>query len=212
MKTQDLISRLAADRPIGRPPPGRTLAVAVAAACLIAAASMLLSVGLRPDFTDALQSWRFVFKFVVTLTLAGSGFVLLRRAVYPGGLEHVPWWMVFAAPAVLLAGVGAELLSLPQGEWAAAAIGANWLYCLTLVPSFGLVPLAIGLWAIRQGATTRPVLSGFLCGLLSGGIAATAYAAHCPDDSPLFVLIWYPAGILGLGIIGALLGRQVLRW
>ena len=58
----------------------------------------------------------------------------------------------------------------------------------------------------------RPALTGFLAGLLAGGLGAAAYAANCPDDSPLFVMTWYPVGILALGAIGALAGSRVLRW
>jgi hypothetical protein len=51
-----------------------------------------------------------------------------------------------------------------------------------------------------------------MAGLLAGGLAAALYAAHCPDDSPLFVAVWYT---LALGIVvgvGAVAGRAVLRW
>ena len=47
---------------------------------------------------------------------------------------------------------------------------------------------------------------------MSGGIAATFYAAHCPDDSPLFVAVWYPLAIAILTGLGALAGRFSLRW
>jgi hypothetical protein len=173
---------------------------------------MLLTIGPRPDIAAAAATWRFDLKFVVTLTLAGTAFLLLRRAIYPGELEKAPLWTISAAPVLLLAAVAVELSLLPASRWGTTAVGANWWHCLTLVPAFGIVPLAIGLWGIRQGASTRPMLSGFLTGLFAGGVAATFYAANCTDDSPLFVVVWYPIGILGLGIVGAFAGRTVLRW
>ncbi|TIM19365.1 MAG: DUF1109 family protein, partial [Mesorhizobium sp.] len=40
----------------------------------------------------------------------------------------------------------------------------------------------------------------------------TFYAAHCFDDSPLFVATWYTAAIAGLALLGALGGRFFIRW
>ena len=37
-------------------------------------------------------------------------------------------------------------------------------------------------------------------------------AAHCSDDSPFFVSIWYPLGILLVAVAGALAGARLLRW
>lgn len=211
MKTDDLIARLAADNGPRRSPV-MLLWLALAAAFVLALLAMLLTVGTRPDLAAAAETWRFALKALIMLTLAGTSFLLLRRAIHPGGLAGAPLWSVLAAPALLIVAVLVELTLLPRGDWGAAAIGQNWAYCLVLVPGFGIAPLAVTLWAIRQGATTQPVLTGVLAGLLSGGIAAAAYAMHCPDDSPLFVMLWYPAGIIALGMAGALLGPRVLRW
>jgi hypothetical protein len=38
------------------------------------------------------------------------------------------------------------------------------------------------------------------------------YAAHCPDDSPLFVLAWYGLAIALVTGAGMLVGSRVLRW
>jgi hypothetical protein len=35
-------------------------------------------------------------------------------------------------------------------------------------------------------------LAGAIAGLAASGIAATFYATNCTDDSPLFVITWYP--------------------
>jgi len=43
-------------------------------------------------------------------------------------------------------------------------------------------------------------------------LAATLYAAHCPDDSPLFVATWYSTATALVTALGALLGSKVLRF
>ena len=83
-----------------------------------------------------------------------------------------------------------------------SAVGKNGMLCLTVIPALGIVPLGLVLWALRQGAPTRPGLAGVFAGLLAGGIAATFYAANCTDDSPLFVALWYPLAIAMLAIVG----------
>ena len=92
------------------------------------------------------------------------------------------------------------------------ATGKNSLVCLTYVPLFGIGPLALFVLGLRRGAPTRPGLAGIVAGLVAGGIAATFYAAHCTDDSPLFVLAWYPIAIGMLGVTGALVGRFLVKW
>jgi hypothetical protein len=47
---------------------------------------------------------------------------------------------------------------------------------------------------------------------LSAGLAATLYASHCTDDSPLFVATWYTIGTALLAVIGAVAGARVLRF
>jgi hypothetical protein len=48
--------------------------------------------------------------------------------------------------------------------------------------------------------------------LLSSGLAATLYAAHCTDDSPLFVATWYTLATALVTVVGALAGRKVLTF
>jgi hypothetical protein len=51
-----------------------------------------------------------------------------------------------------------------------------------------------------------------VAGLIAGGLAAALYATHCTDDSPLFVATWYSIAIGAVAVLGALLGRRLLRW
>jgi hypothetical protein len=68
------------------------------------------------------------------------------------------------------------------------------------------------LFGLRRGAPSNPALAGALAGLLSAGLAATLYAAHCTDDSPLFVATWYTLATAAVAGIGALAGARLLRY
>ncbi len=47
---------------------------------------------------------------------------------------------------------------------------------------------------------------------LSAGLAATLYASHCTDDSPLFVAFWYTLATALVAALGALMGARVLKY
>lgn len=83
---------------------------------------------------------------------------------------------------------------------------------MTAVPLMSLPLLAASLIGLRHGAPTRPALEGAMAGLLSSGLAATLYASHCTDDSPLFVATWYSIGTALITALGAIVGSRVLRF
>jgi hypothetical protein len=83
---------------------------------------------------------------------------------------------------------------------------------MTAIPLMSLPLLAASLLGLRQGAPTRPALAGGVAGLMSAGLAATIYASHCTDDSPLFVATWYTLAAALMTAIGALAGSKVLKF
>jgi hypothetical protein len=91
-------------------------------------------------------------------------------------------------------------------------VGSNSTLCLVSIPLIAAPMLAAVLFALKRGAPTRPALAGAVAGFAAGGFAAALYAAHCIDDSPLFVMAWYVPAIVFVAGIGALLGERVLRW
>ncbi|WP_196257908.1 NrsF family protein [Pelagibacterium limicola] len=210
MRTDDLIAALAADTASRRPDLDRSWLLALAAGGLLAVLVFLGAVGPRADLAQAIQTPRFDFKFVLTLSLAVPAFFALRALAIPGA--KVPLAALALAPALGIMAVIAELIVLPADVWAMSAVGKNARYCLTFIPLIGVAPLAAFIAVLRHGAPTRPALAGAVAGLLAGGIAATLYAIHCTDDSPLFVMTWYPLAIAILILAGAALGRIFARW
>ena len=211
MRTNDLIHALAADAGSRSEPVARRFAALAVVAVLAAAAVYGLTLRPRPDLGAVIATPRVAFKFIVTLALVSLAGALAFRAMRPEarlGLRAV------LAPVVVLLAVGvtAELVVSPPAAWRPLLIGANALACLVLVPLFSLAPLSAMLVALRHGAPSRPRLAGTLAGLLAGGIGATFYATHCIDDSPLFVAVWYGAGVAIMAALGSVLGSRLLRW
>jgi hypothetical protein len=124
------------------------------------------------------------------------------------------WWAwALLVPLALAVGAAVfELSVMPPEIWMSLMIGHNSRLCLTIIPSLSAGPLACFLVALRHGAPAQPGIAGAAAGLASAGIAATFYAANCNDDSPLFVLLWYPIAISVVTGIGALAGHKLLRW
>ncbi|MEQ1955798.1 NrsF family protein [Mesorhizobium yinganensis] len=210
MDTESLIRGLARDAASSAPRLSLVLAAALAAAAIAGGMVFFAMLGPRPDIALAMETPRFLFKFVLTVALASTAVGAFAALSRPGA--PVAWRLLFVAPMLALAAVMLELFLLPPSQWEARWIGHNAVLCMTFIPLIGLGPLAILLWAMRQGAPTNPRAAGALAGLLAGGIAATFYAAHCSDDSPLFVATWYTLAIILLTAVGAVAGGRLLRW
>jgi len=212
MKTDDLIHAIAEDAVPTGLKPQRRLALALTGAVVVAAILFWLLLGPRGNALASLAEPRFVLKFLVTLGLATVAIGLVLRLIRPGAAPGLWRSALLLAPGLLLIGIAGELLSVPAERWMTVLVGVNARVCLTYIPLMGLAPLGLILLALRSGAPTRPALTGAVAGLIAGGISAAFYAAHCPDDSPLFVATWYVLAIAMLVALGALLGSRLLRW
>jgi hypothetical protein len=210
LKTDDLIELLVKDLD-----PWRfrsILAGAVAVGAIITAILFFVGIGFRPDISEAVNSNRFLFKFVVTISLAVSAMWVMLSVGRPGGSLADRGLGLAIAPALLVCAAVVELLVLPGSQWMPRLVGHNARFCLTLIPLLSIGPLACLLAALREGAPSSPGPAGAVAGLAASGIAASFYAAHCTDDSALFVITWYPIATLIVTSAGYLIGRRLLRW
>ena len=212
MNTDELIANLASEAGKPRAPLSAAWLAAIGGAIVLAAAVFFATIGLRPDIAIAAGTARFLMKFVVTLTVAGSALYVLDRLARPGAMTGAGWLALLAGPVLLIAAIGVELMVQPAEQWSMLTTGKNSLICLTYIPAIGIGPLAMFVLALRRGAPTHPVLAGVVAGLVAGGIAATFYAAHCTDDSPLFVATWYTLAIAMLAVAGGIAGKVFARW
>jgi hypothetical protein len=211
MKTEQLVASLVADRAQSSAPLGRTVGRAVAVGALVSLAIFAVEFGPRVDLAAAFATWRFDLKLVLVLAalVAASGACLAMARPLASGTWR---WGVVTVLCIAAAALAAELMVLPAGTWEARLIGSNALVCLTAIPLFALAPLAALLLALRRAAPASPALAGAASGALAAAAAAAIYAFHCFDDSPLFVLTWYPLAAIPVIAIGAAIGHRLLRW
>lgn len=213
MKTEQLIHLLASDAGHRARSARFWTAVALAIGFAVSLLLFALILGPRPGaLQSATDNAFFDLKFVVVLALAlaalAPALVLTRPERRHSGLI----WLLLVPPALLAAGIAADLTLFTMDGWRERLVGSNALVCLTAIPLLSLPLLAALLLALRHGATSRPALSGLLAGLVAAGLAAALYASHCTDDSPLFVATWYTIATVPVALVGAALGRRVLRY
>jgi hypothetical protein len=212
METDQLIRTLAADNTERARPVGFVLALALVAAAPVSVVMFFATLGVRPDVMTAMHNPFFDLKFAVTLALAISAVVVSLHLSRPEALLR-GWALLLLIPAGLLAaGIGGEMMMPQRLPMMTRLIGQNSRACMTTIPLMSLPLLAGALYGLRHGAPARPAVAGAIAGLLSAGLAATLYASHCTDDSPLFVMTWYTIATAVVTAIGALVGSRVLRF
>ena len=210
MKTEDLIEALVLDASRPRYSLAQRVLGAAVIGGLVAGVLFLIVLGVRPDIRNAFETWRFVFKFALVLACmhALGGHALnwpAQRALDGSCSMDCIWSGTFGGCRTLRAG------GYPSGQWSERAIGNYAGTCLLAIPLLSIVPLMALLVALRAGAPRVPA-SAVQSPVCWPGLSAALYATHCPDDSPLFVALWYTLAVTLVVATGALAGHRVLRW
>lgn len=211
MKTEQLVELLARQAgPAPRHAVERRVAMAASLGAAGSIAGAIGALGLNTSLTDMGVALAVKLGYVVALVLSAAWFV--DRVARPG----TPWRRaLWAVATVVLA-----MALLAVTVWTQAdetqrldlLLGRSWASCPWRVAALSMPALAAAMWALRGLAPTRPRWAGFAAGLFAGSLGALGYALYCPELSPLFVLVWYTAGVLLPAALGALLGRLLLRW
>jgi hypothetical protein len=212
MNTEQLIRSLAADNPHRSHPVGFVLALALLAAMPVSLAVFMMRLGVRPDVMTAMHNPFFDLKFVVTISLAISAIVVGLHLSRPEASLKGWAWLLLIPAGIVAAGIASEMMMPQRLPVMTRLIGNNSRICMTAIPIMSLPILAGALIGLRHGAPSRPAITGAIAGLMSAGLAATLYAAHCTDDSPLFVVTWYSIATALVVAVGALAGAKVLRY
>lgn len=212
MDTDRLIRTLAADNDWRTPSVRMWLTVGLILAAAVSSMIFMMTLHMRPDIHTAMRNPFFDLKFAVTLALAIPAIALAMRLARPDArVGGRAWWLALPV-GLLVCGILAEAMVPQRLSWSTRLVGNNARACMMAIPAMSAPLLAASLVALRHGAPTRPAIAGAVAGFVSAGLAATLYASHCTDDSPLFVATWYTLATAIVAGLGALIGRRVLRF
>jgi hypothetical protein len=118
-----------------------------------------------------------------------------------------------AVPVAVLWVLAVIVLVTSAPEARAALIwGKTWRGCLMAIPLLSAPMLVGALWALRRMAPTCAACAGAAAGALAGGVGSAVYALHCPELAAPFLALWYVIGAIIPVLVGAILGRLLLRW
>lgn len=213
MKTDKLIDALSTNlEPVGRGGMGRWLVLALVAGGALTFCMMLATVGPRLGGDNSGHMGFLASKLLFALSVVITGAVFLIRSVHPGQDGRRP---ILLLSILLLAAGLLGVTALPSGQladWSRIVFDAQWMTCLCCIPLFTVIPFAALILALRRGAPTNLRRTGAIAGLVAGAVGAAVYAFHCPQDSLLFIAVWYGVAIAFCASIGALLGPRLLRW
>jgi hypothetical protein len=212
MDTDQLIRTLAADNARRPQSVGLVLALALLVAAPLSIAMFFMMLGIRPDVMTAMHNPFFDLKFVATLALAISAMIVSLHLSRPEAFLRGWGWLLLIPVGVLVGGIGSEMMLPQRLPMMARLVGHNWRVCSIAISLMSMPLLAGALIGLRHGAPSQPAIAGAIAGMMSAGLAATLYASHCTDDSPLFVITWYSIATAAVAAIGALAGPRVLRY
>lgn len=212
-RTDDLIDGLVKDlRPVRKGALRRLLLLGLLPGLALSAALILLGHGFRPDLSAALSLAAFWVKSAYPLLLSIVGIGALIEVARPGGR---PVRAVIPALAIygLLIVLGLmQLNAAPPVEHRGLIMGISYWLCPLIVLASGSPLLIATFWFLRRGAPTHLRLAGFVAGMTAGSMGAWVYSWGCIEDGLVFVALWYSLGIVLCGLLGAALGRPLLRW
>lgn len=213
MKTEQLITALATGvEPVDRSAPLRFASVALAIGVLVAVAMMWSWLGANPLLRAYLGEPMFWVKLGFGLSLAAASWPLAVALARPGVRPARLAWLPLAPVAVLwVFGVIALSASAPEARQA-LIWGQTWRACLVAIPVLSVPTLIGALLALRRMAPTCPAYAGAAAGALASGVGSAVYALHCPELAAPFLALWYVIGAAVPVVVGALLGRTLLRW
>ena len=212
MKTNDLIALLASDTLRPQKPVRQQLLRQLVLGAVVCGVLLFTLFGLNPQMDQMAVHPAFITKMLWLTALMGFSLYGLFRLARPGvGAGHTLWGIGLALLAMFSLGL-LQLLQTDSGAQTAQWMGGSWQVCSVSITALSLPVIGALLWALRQLAPTRPVLTGAVAGVLAGSLAASIYSLHCTETSLTFFAVWYVAGMALATALGALLGTRWLRW
>lgn len=218
--TNDLIAQLAQESKPATPAikPGQLVAVLLGV-LLVYAIGAQIYLGLRPDLinrlTDFWYNAEITTLWFLILTSAYAGVVAMSPDALQKPIVLKLPYIVLAALIVILGYqliTNGELTSHPLGSIMQKVIDTHGMACSICIALLSMLPSAFVFAILKKGASVRPLMSGSFAVFTAAGIGCLTLRLGEPNDSLIHLIQWHYLPTLLFAIIGAWMGKWLLKW
>ncbi len=171
-------------------------------------AAMLAIFGIRPDLSAKLQDRFFLAEIItlaaITLSTAFSAAILSFPDLYQKKT------CLYIIPASMLAFMVSLLFAYLENS--SAPLPIHSFICLLCITMFSIFPAAWMFILLRKQATTHQKLTGSTALLAACSIGALTLRLSEETDSVEHLILWHYLPMIGYMLLGAWLGKKLLKW
>lgn len=168
----------------------------------------------RADLHLQWQRPLFVAEISGLLLLIITHFSALAQLRAPDGYQQA--WPTYAAKAslALYAGVVMWQFVAPIHPDMAMPVGGHLqgMTCTICILSVAVLPMLCMVIFGRRGATTQPRALMFHTVVVATAVGCVLLRLEEPQDNPNHLLLWHTAPSLLLAMVGAWIGKKILKW
>lgn len=211
--TEQLIQKLSAGATPVTPVRPRTHVARLLAGLLLYLVTVQWLLGVRPDIGVQLGRPFFVGELALLVTLMVTAVTGAVYGMYPDKQQkHSVLSVPYGVAALLLVFMLIQLGMPMDPAMVMPDPHAHTVECTIYIGVAALIPAALLFAYIRKGASVVPLRSGALVVLAASAIGAFTLRLFEAIDLPSHHLLWHYVPNLFFALIGALLGRKLLRW
>lgn len=213
--TNDLIAQLAQDtKPAKKPLHPGLLMLLLLGVLFVYSIGAQVYLGLRPDLANRLTDPWFeaetVALWFLIITSAVASITAMAPDAYQKPIRLQLPYVVFAALIVIL---GYQMIFIQDmSKLVTEVTNTAGMECSICIALISLIPSALIFALIRQGATVHPLMAGSYAVLTATGVGCFALRLAEPNDSLMHLTQWHYLPTLLFAMIGAALGKWLLKW
>lgn len=211
--TQQLIEQLSQQVAAMKAVPPRTYVLRLLGVLFVYGCLMQGMLGFRPDLMMHLVRPMFSLELVLLAGLLSSSAIACVFAMYPDAYQkryllRLPYGFAVAMFAVILC----QLFLPVDSRMVMPTATSHTVECTMFIAAASLLPTMLIFILLRRGATLVPLEAGALAVMTASAVSALTLRLAEANDYIVHLLVWHYGPSIGFAIVGALLGRFILKW
>ncbi|MFZ1295113.1 MAG: NrsF family protein, partial [Pseudomonadales bacterium] len=187
--------------------------VRLVAVLVIYAVGIQFILGLRPDLVVQFERPAFAAEAALLVALLLASAVASVLAMYPDAFQKPRFLLLPHAVCFLLSLlIVRQMFMLPDVRMVMPATSEAATECALCIAAVAMIPSALIFILLRKGASVRQYQAGAFALLAAGSIGCLTLRLAEANDSMLHLAAWHYLPTLLFAALGAVVGKQLLKW